>query len=270
MRVELNASSAFSFLRGSSLPEELVERAAALGLDALALVDRDGLSGAPRFFQAARAAGLRPIVGAQLTLEGGGSLPLLVEDATGYRNLCRLITGMKRGVPKGEGVLRLGAVEPEAVEGLIALVGVDTLGLRPDQDRLARLLALLGPGRVAVDVQRHRRRAQEAANQALLDLADALGLPAVATGGVRHARASRRALLDVLTCIREKRTLAGAGRLLAENAERHLKSPKQMAALFHDRRLLLRNAEALADRLRFTLQDLPYEFPDYPLPPGQT
>src|SRR5262245_527345 len=128
MRVELNAASAFSFLRASSLPEDLVQRAAEVGLEALALVDRDGLSGAPRFFQAARAAGIRPIVGAQLTLEGGASLPLLVEDATGYRNLCRLITASKRGVPKGQGALRLDTVEPHAVEGLIALVGVDTLG----------------------------------------------------------------------------------------------------------------------------------------------
>ena len=92
-----------------------------------------------------------------------------------------------------------------------------------------------GPRRVFLDVQRHRRREQEAANQALLDLADALGLDAVATNGVRHATSKGRALLDVMTCIREKRTLATAGRLLAENAERHLKAPKAMAALFADR-----------------------------------
>jgi error-prone DNA polymerase len=270
MRVELNAASAFSFLRASSLPEDLVERAAELGVEALALVDRDGLSGAPRFFQAARAAGVRPIVGAELTLAGGGSLPMLVESRAGYRSLCRLISEMKRGVPKGEGALALDTLRPDKVEGLVALAGVDALGTRPDPERLARLLAAFGPGQVAIDIQRHRRRAQEAANQALLDLADASGLPAVATNGVRHARAPRRALLDVLTCIREKRTLADAGRLLAENAERHLKSPKAMAALFADRPLLLRNTEALADRLRFTLEDLPYEFPEYPLPPGET
>jgi len=270
MRVELNAASAFSFLRASSLPEELVARAAELELGAIALVDRDGLSGAPRFFQAARAAGVRPIVGAQLTLREGGALPVLVESRTGYRNLCRLITDSKRGVPKGEGAVALDSLTPERVEGLVALAGLDALGLRPDADRLARLVETFGAASVRVEVQRHRRRAQEAANQALLDLADAVRLPAVATGGVRHARAPRRALLDVLTCIREKRTLEDAGRLLAENAERHLKSPKQMAALFADRPDLLRNAEALADRLRFTLEDLPYEFPDYPLPAGET
>jgi error-prone DNA polymerase len=274
MPVELHAASAFSFLRASSLPEELVERAAALGYTALALVDRDGVAGAPRFFKAARAAGLRPIVGAALSLEGGGALPLLVETQRGYRNLCRLITRMKAGVPKGEGRLGLEGLEGQ-VEGLFALPGVETLagpaeGRRLDTDRLARIVEAFGPGRVFLDVQRHRRREQETANQALLDLADALGLRAVATGGVRHATSKGRALLDVLTCVREKRTLATAGRLLAENAERHLKRPRAMAALFADRPDLLRNAEALGERLQFTLDDLGYRFPDYPVPAGET
>src|SRR5258708_36847413 len=112
MRVELNAASAFSFLRASSLPEDLVERAAELGLEALALVDRDGLSGAPRFFQAARAAGVRPIVGADLTIAGGGSLPMLVESRAGYRSPCRLISEMKRGGAQGEGGLALDTLRP--------------------------------------------------------------------------------------------------------------------------------------------------------------
>jgi error-prone DNA polymerase len=281
MPVELHAASAFSFLRGSSLPEDLVERAARLGYTAVALVDRDGLSGAPRFFKAARGAGLRPIVGAELSLPEGGALPLLVESRRGYRNLCRLLTRMKAGVPKGEGRLRLEMLEG-LTEGLVALPGAETLlpasgggratatsaGL--DAGRLARLAAAFGPDRVRLDVQRHRRRAQEAANQALLDLGGALGLKAVATNGVRHATASGRALLDVLTCIREKRTLATAGRLLAENAERHLKSPRAMAELFCDRTDLLRNAEELAERLEFTLQDLGYRFPDYPVPAGES
>ena len=159
-------------------------------------------------------------------------------------------------------------------EGLFALPGVETLqptGAGPlDTDRLARVVEAFGPGRVFLDVQRHRRREQEAANQSLLDLADALGLRAVASNGVRHATSRRRALQDVLTCIREKRTLASAGRLLAHNAERHLKSPKAMAALFADRKDLLENAEALGERLGFTLEDLGYRFPDYPVPAGET
>jgi error-prone DNA polymerase len=267
---ELHASSGFSFLRASSPPEELVARAAALGIPALALVDRDGLSGAPRFFQAAKEAGIRPLVGAEVTLAGGGCLPVLVETRAGYRNLCRLITQMKMGAPKGEGALHLEDVTPEEVEGLVALPGVETLGDAPSPDRLAVILGLFGSRHVALDVQRHRRRAQESGNQALLELADSLGLTAVATGGVRHALSRGRALLDVLTCIREKTTLADAGRRLAENAERHLKPERQVRALFHDRPDLLKNAEGLADRLQFTLEDLGYVFPHYPVPPGET
>src|SRR6185503_4983077 len=115
---ELHASSAFSFLRGSSLPEDLVQRAAELGLGALALVDRDGLSGAPRFFKAARKAGIRPLVGAEITLAEGGALTLLVESRPGYQALCRLITGMKAGVAKGQGVLRLSDLRAGELTGL--------------------------------------------------------------------------------------------------------------------------------------------------------
>jgi error-prone DNA polymerase len=269
MYAELHASSAFSFLRGSSLPEDLVARAAALGHPVLALLDRDGVSGAPRFFKAAQKAGIRPLVGAELTLAGGGCLPVLVESRRGYESLCLLITRMKAGVKKGEGKLPLEWLEG-SVEGLVALPGVETLGRPPDSDRLARILQAFGASNVFLDVQRHRRREQEAANQALLDMADALGIRAVATNGVRHAVSRGRPLLDVLTCIREKRTLANAGRLLSENAERHLKSPKAMEALFADRPDLLRNNEALSERLEFTLKDLGYRFPDYPVPRGET
>ncbi|HLA76806.1 MAG TPA: error-prone DNA polymerase, partial [Vicinamibacteria bacterium] len=268
MYLELHTSSAFSFLRASSLPEDLVARAAELGHPVLALLDRDGLSGAPRFFKAARQAGIRPIFGAELTLQGGGFLPLLVESQAGYRNLCQLITAMKAGVPKGEGRLALSAL-PGRTAGLVALAGAATLGTKPDGERLAALLRAFGKD-LAIEIQRHRRRSDEVANPALLQVAEAHGLLAVASNGVRHARAKGRALLDVLTCIREKKTLASAGRLLSDNAERHLKASRQMEALFRDRPELIANGEALADRLRFTLDDLGYRFPQYPLPPGET
>jgi error-prone DNA polymerase len=269
MYVELHASSAFSFLRASALPEDLVARAAALGYPAVALLDRDGVSGAPRFFKAAQAAGIRPLVGAELTLAGGGGLPVLVESQRGYQSLCRLVTRMKAGVKKGEGKLPVEWLQG-SVEGLVALPGVETLGRPPDSDRLARIVQAFGTANVFLDIQRHRRREQEAANQTLLDMADALGLGAVATNGVRHAVSRGRPLLDVLTCIREKRTLATAGRLLSENAERYLKLPKAMEALFADRPDLLRQTEALSERLEFTLKDLGYRFPDYPVPRGET
>jgi error-prone DNA polymerase len=101
MYVELHARSAFSFLEGAALPEALAERAARLGQPALALLDRDGLYGAPRLYRAATRLGIAPLVGAEVTLAGGGRLPLLVEDREGYQNLCRLLTRMKMRVPKG-------------------------------------------------------------------------------------------------------------------------------------------------------------------------
>ena len=262
--------SAFSFLEGASLPEDLVERGAELGYDALALLDRDGIPGAPRFFRAARATGVRPIVGARLSLMGGGTLPVLVKSQEGYRNLCQLVTSIKAGVPKGEGRLALATLDPTTTRGLVALPGIETLGLDPDTARLELIEGAFGSPQVVMAIQRHRQRAQEAANQALLALAEARRLTAVATNGVRHARPEGRALLDALTCIREKRALRRAGRLLAVNAERHLKSPRAMQSLFRDRPDLVRNAEDLAAKLDFTLADLGYRFPDYPLPPGET
>jgi len=112
MFVELHAQSAFSFLEGADLPETLVTEAARLGMGALALVDRDGLYGAPRFHRAATAAGLTPIIGSEVTLEDGSRLPLLVEDRTGYRNLSRLLTRMKLAAPKGQAALALADIEP--------------------------------------------------------------------------------------------------------------------------------------------------------------
>src|SRR5687768_2898908 len=122
MYVELHARSAFSFLEATGLPEALVERAAALGQSAVALVDRDGLYGAPRLYRAATRAGIAPLVGAEVTLAGGGRLPLLVEDRDGYQNLCRLITRMKMRAAKGEGSVTLEELEEHA-QGLVALTG---------------------------------------------------------------------------------------------------------------------------------------------------
>src|SRR6478672_2394194 len=116
MYIELHSSSAFSFLDGSSLPEALVQRAADLGYPALALLDRDGVYGAPRFHLAARRAGIKAIIGAELTMAIGTAasvfrLPVLVESQAGYRNLCRLVTRMKLRSPKGEGALAIEELE---------------------------------------------------------------------------------------------------------------------------------------------------------------
>jgi error-prone DNA polymerase len=287
--IELHTASAFSFLQGASLPEGLVDRAAELGYSAIALVDRDGVYGAPRFHKAALAAGIRPIVGAELTLapfrsgETGGAsgagraylpplvLPLLCESQEGYQNLCRLITRMKLGAPKGDGVLTLEDLDG-STGGLVALVGRAALDSRRYGvgGLIDALTGVFGRDRLYVELQRHARRDEEADTHALADLAAAFRLPVVATGGVRFADPSARPLFDVLTCIHHRTDLAHAGRRLAPNAQRYLKPPAEMAALFADRPDAVARTRELADRLAFTMADLGYRFPDYPVPPGET
>jgi error-prone DNA polymerase len=268
--VELRCRSAFSFLRGASLPEDLVERAAALGHDTLALGDRHGVYGAPRFFTAARRAGMRALVGAEVTVAAAGALWLLVEDRTGYRNLCRLLTAAAAGREKGDAQATWEQVEEHAA-GLHCLAGGEE-GPFAGAAAALRLDRLQGifRDRLAVDVHRHLERDGERLARRLADLAAARGVPVVATNDVRHATPDRRALLDVLTAVRHGTTLDRAGRLLLANAERHVKSPAEMAALFADWPDAIAHSRRIAERCTFTLAELPYRFPDYPVPPGQS
>jgi error-prone DNA polymerase len=283
MYVELHASSAFSFLESASLPESLVERAAALGYDTLALIDRDGVYGAPRFYRAACEAGIRPILGAALTIQhlrrpsnfslltSHFSLPVLVESREGYRNLCQLITRMQLRAPKGEGALTFEDLEG-SVAGLVALADRTLLAAHQElADRaIDHLTGIFGRSHVYVEIQRHLLRDQEADTTRMRDLAAACRLPIVATGGVRFATPAERPLFDVLTCIRHSTNLEQAGRRLAGNSERYLKSPAQMEQLFRDVPGAIATSRELADRLQFTLKDLGYRFPTYPVPPGET
>jgi error-prone DNA polymerase len=290
--VELHAASAFSFLQGASLPEALVDRAADLGYDAIALLDRDGVYGAPRFHKAAKAAGLRAIVGAELTVEAdagragatGGArgagragaavaplLPVLCESADGYRNLCQLVTRMKLRAAKGEGALAIDELDGHT-RGLVALVGREALDGRRHGvgGLLDRVVGVFGRANVFVELQRHLRRDEERDTAALVGLADAFRVPTIVTNGVRFATPAERPLFDVLTCIHHHTTLAEAGRRLAANAERHLKPPADMAALFADLPDAVARTRELSDRLHYTMADLGYRFPDYPVPPGET
>jgi len=282
--VELHIASAFSFLQGASLPESIVDRAADLGYPAVALLDRNGVYGAPRFHKAATAAGLRPIIGAELTIttrhEAHGSrltrasdflLPVLCASREGYQNLCRLITGMMLRAPKGEGALTLEDLEGSTC-GLVALAGRAALDVRHAGvgGLMDRLVGLFGRANVYVELQRHFRRDEEADNQTLAHLATAFHVPVVATNGVRFAATSGRPLFDVMTCIHHHTTLAQAGRRLTPNAERYLKAPSDMAALFRDWPDAVARTGELADRLQFTMADLGYRFPDYPVPSGET
>jgi error-prone DNA polymerase len=364
--VELHGVSAFSFLHGASLPEELIARAAELELPALALVDAGGVYGAPRFYQAARRAGVRALVGAEVAIEpaelrelasgggvnsrrraprtgplglvpdpppplpsrpsgagagGGGSsggagsgprgpqgpreehppaprLTLLVENRAGYRNLCRLLTAAAQGRPKGEARASFDLIAEHAA-GLHCLTGgeegplawalgggsgppgphqpspraarqvLPLLDLEAGRRVLERLGGLFG-SRLHVELQRHRRRDEEQRNLAAIDLARRLGRPLLATNGVRYARAGDKPLQDVLTAIRTHTSLDSAGSLLEAHRERHLKSAAEMARLFADLPQAVAASAELAARLDFTLADLGYRFPEFPLPSGET
>ncbi len=275
---ELHAASAFSFLRGATLPEDLVQQAADLGLPAVALVDANGVYGAPRFYQAARRAGLKALVGAEMALgDPDLFLTLLVESRTGYKNLCRLLTAAALGRPKGQASASRELIARHA-EGLHCLTGGEegplVQALRRDGAEAAgrelEWLADLFPGRLHVEIQRHRQRSQEHRNRALVDLARARRLPLIATNGVRYARREDKPLHDVLTAIRHRTTLDAAGRRLEPHRERHLKSAAAMARLFPDLPAAVAASAELAERLDFTLADLGYRFPSYPLPPGET
>src|SRR2546426_1149139 len=278
MFIELHAQSAFSFLEGAELPEAYAAAAARLGMPAVALCDRDGVYGAPRFTRAALDAGVKPIIGSEITLTDGSRLPLLVEDREGYQNLCHLITRMKLGAAKGSAAVTLAELAPYAA-GLVCLTGgaYGPLALRLDagdvagaRGALERLVTIFGRSSCYVEVQRHLEREQERVVQGLVALARAAHVPLVATSQPLHARPEGRLLADVFTCIREKTDLDHAGRLLAVNGERRLRSDREMTRLFHDLPDALTNTGELALRLGFTLKDLGYRFPDFPLPPGQT
>src|SRR5258705_4594500 len=277
MFIELHAQSAFSFLEGAEQPEAFAAEAARLDMPAVALVDRDGVYGAARLAGAALNAGIKPIVGSEITLADGTRLPLLVEDREGYQNLCRLITRMKLGAPKGAAATTLDDLEPYAA-GLVCLTGGarGPLAQRlaagdPDGARacLARLVAIFGRSSCFVEVQRHFLRDQEEILQALVALARGAGVPLVASNQPLFARPEGRPLADVFTCIREKTDLDRAGRRLLANGERVLKGGLEMTQLFRDLPDALDQAGELALRLAFTLKDLGYRFPEFPLPPGQ-
>ena len=278
MFIELHAQSAFSFLEGAEHPEAFAAEAARLEMPAVALVDRDGVYGAPRLTRAAANAGVKPIVGSEITLADGSRLPLLVEDREGYQNLCRLITRMKLGAPKGAAAIALDDLEPYAA-GLVCLTGGaqgplarrlasgDVDGARRV---LGRLVAMFGRSSCFVEIQRHFQRDQEEILQGLVALARAIPVPLMATNQPLFARPEGRPLADVFTCIREKTDLDRAGRRLLANGERSLKGGAEMTELFRDLPDAVAATGELAMRLAFTLKDLGYRFPEFPLPPGQT
>jgi error-prone DNA polymerase len=339
MYVELHARSAFSFLEGSTLPEDLISVCAARGMSAMALLDRDGLYGSPRFYLAAQKAGLKAHIGTELSYSpqrhrdtetnkkteksqlttteaydglktchserseepafpprsapvptnlqseiknlksGDFKLPFLVSSRAGYRNLCQLITRMKlRAQRKEEGAVLEHELEQHA-NGIICLTGGDEGPLAaalkkggPVEARrtVEQLTGIFGRENVYVELQRHFHRKEEARNRVAIEIARDLHLPLLATNGVCYATPHDRPLCDVFTAIRHHQNLMTAGRLLASNSERHLKTPEEMAQLFADLPEAIVNTAELSARLEFKLSDLGYEFPRYPVPEGET
>ena len=239
--VELHARSAFSFLDGASLPEEMAAACAAIDMPAMALIDCSGVYGAPRFHLAAEKTKIRSHFGADVLCEtefGPVRVPLLVVNQAGYQNLCRLISRMKLRVPrKSEGITTYDELAQFAT-GLVCLTGEDqgplavalaNGGLTAAHRTLEQLTFTFGRNNLFVELQRHHRREQEARNQAAVSMARSLGLPLLATNGVRYVQPAARQVLDVFTCLRNHRTLATAGRLLSRNNECCLKSGAEMS-----------------------------------------
>lgn len=295
--VELHAASAFSFLEGASTPEQLIERAVALEMPAMALLDRNGVYGSARFHTSAKRNDIRAHVGAEIGVSSLGSrltpplwlphqykseparLPLLCESRKGYRNLCQLITQFKmRETTKKEGAATFDDLAQYA-SGLVCLTGGNegplaaalmSGGEEAGRNTVDRLMRTFGRDNVYIELQRHREREEEWRNQAAIRIAQSLRLPVVATNGVRYATAYDREILDLFTAIRCHVELDQAGRLLALNSQRHLRPVREMAALFRDVPGAIENTVDLSSRLTFELNDLGYEFPLYPVPDSET
>lgn len=273
--VELHAHSYYSLLDGVPTPEQLVQHAAALDQPALALTDHDALYGAPRFVQAARQAGIKPILGVELTLvNGGGHLTLLAENDLGYANLSQLITLARREQAKGLAALPWRLLTDHA-QGLIALSGCRKNEIarallardaRHARHAAERFAAIFGRDHFFLELQRHHERGDRRLNHGLAWLGETLGLPLVATGNVHYLTPAQAHLHDILTCIRHRVPLEQADDLLRPNAEYTFRTPAEMAALFAAWPQAVRATVEIAERCQARLPHGPQTLPQLPLP----
>jgi error-prone DNA polymerase len=270
---ELQAASNFSFLRAASHPDELVPTAAALGLRAIAITDRNTVAGLVRAHQAAKTVGLRLVVGVRLDLNDGASLLAYPQDRAAYGRLTRLLTRGKRRAPKGECQLNYGDVVAHG-EGLVvvALPPEDARDAAPCPAALAfaNQVAADFTGRAYLAAHHHYRGDDAQRLARLAAVAEQSGLPLVALGDVLYHVPERRKLQDVVTCIRERCTITQAGFRLAANAERHLKPAAEMARLFRGHEDALARTLEIVERCHFSLDELRYEYPEEPVPHGMT
>ena len=280
--VELHCHSAYSFLDGASSPAELATAAAEHGRSALAITDHDGLWGTMEFAHACKGVGVRPITGVELTVEDPGRddsfhLTLLAEDATGYRNLCRLVTEAHRGTrprPDREPLppsVPLDELERRA-DGLVCLSGCARDGAlargrardeAPEAERLGRrLVAAFGRDRFRVELQRPMWRRDRSRNRWLASLAERLGVACVATGDVHVHAAERARLQDALVAVRLHATLEETEPQRRGNAASAMATAGEIAARFRDHTDAVAESARLAERLGFDLtSDLGYRYP---------
>jgi error-prone DNA polymerase len=268
---ELVAATNFSFLRGASHAHEIVGQAAELGLDAIGIADRNSLAGVVRAHLAAREHKIRCLTGARLVTTDGFEAACYPTDRAAYGRLCRLLTAGNRRAIKGQCHIAFEEVIA-AAEGQI-LIALPPRRITPQlRERLAALaaLAVAAPGHIylgavfAYDGNERTRLGE------LAELATQTHTPLVATNDVHYHHPERKPLADVLACIREKCTIRQAGYRLEANAERHLKSGAEMARLFACYPQAVARSLKIASRIRFSLDELRYEYPDEPVPPGKT
>ncbi|MGE0600470.1 MAG: DNA polymerase III subunit alpha [Dehalococcoidia bacterium] len=278
--VELHAHSCWSLREGASSTDDLIDRALQLGYPALALTDHDNLYGAMEFAKAANARGLRPITGAEITLQGADSLShltLLAQDVTGYRNLCRLLS---------RAYLTYGKDEPrierdwlfELNDGLILLSGCDSseiaklaVGNPAQAEAAAAAYQAVFGDRFYIELQHHDVFGDSERMRALADLAERLGIETVATNNVHYHVRTRHRLNDVLVAVRHRQTLDSSHQVRRPNSEYFLKSDEEMERRFARYPRTVSNTLVIAERCQFDLtRDLPYRLPDYPVPEGAT
>ncbi len=280
--IELHAHSSHSLLDGVVSPQSLVAHAASLEMPALALTDHDGLYGAVPFIRAAEAAGIKPLLGAEVTLanvDGTAHLTLLAETPRGYANLCQIITMAHRGQPKGTARLALTDLA-EHTAGLIALSGcrqgaiakrISAGAYDAALDIAQGYARIFGPENFFIEVQRHYHPGEMRLLGHLVGLADRLGLPVVATGDVHYLYPEQREVHDVLTCIRHHVTLEDAGNLLRPNDEYRFRTPDEMAALFANVPAAITNTRVIAERCASAATFMPngaQVLPAFPTPDG--
>jgi error-prone DNA polymerase len=269
--VELHCRSAYSFLDGASLPEALARRAADLGLRSLALTDLDDLGGAVRFAEGCEEHGVRPIFGGAVSVEGGGAVILLVEDAVGWSHLSTLITRARTGRSRGRPEVDFDTLADHAA-GLVCLDGGCEGALAgwrgPAGERRAARLAEMFPRRFYLEVHDHGILEDVPRTRARTRLARRLGVPWVVTGAVCHATAGDKALWDALRCLKHDVTLEEAGDRLFPNASRRLRGAREVQRAWREVPEGVWRTLEVADRCRFHLRELRPRLPSFPLPEG--